>query len=314
MSLLSRISGLVDSFQTIELEARERYGAGGEDEVEAIISRNQWRYVRNPLAPHPSKPGLFLESDFLVHVNGGLFAVEVKRLNGRVVYDADHRFMLQEKRGRHAEGVFVKRFSNPLQKTNGFAYRLKCYLTDVDPRFRHVSIDAVAAFAPTADISAVHDRVGLIYTSELPDFLMQRSVVGDGRRVPWLDEALGQVPTWDRVETTLGEVIYGLFSQPTLDFGDASMKRSTIPFADIAEVRLQPGGLFSAASEASIRLVSGEVVQTRVGFGDIRLERFGALQVHKLRNLTRIVPGVARLRGRLAATGAVAGVGGVQPR
>jgi hypothetical protein len=34
VSLLSRISGFLDSFQTIELEQRDRYGAGGEDEVE----------------------------------------------------------------------------------------------------------------------------------------------------------------------------------------------------------------------------------------------------------------------------------------
>jgi hypothetical protein len=129
VSLLSRISGFLDSFQTIELEQRDRYGAGGEDEVEEIIRRNQWPYVRNPLAPHPGKPGVFLESDFLVHVHGGLFAIEVKRLVGRVVYDdEDRRFMRQMKKGRYGEGIFVKRFSNPLPKTNSFAGRLKSYL------------------------------------------------------------------------------------------------------------------------------------------------------------------------------------------
>jgi two-component system, OmpR family, sensor kinase len=80
MTLLSRISGMFDSFHTIQLEEKDRYGAGGEYEVELLIRHNQWPYIRNPLAPHPAKPGVFLESDFLVYANGGLFAVEVKRL------------------------------------------------------------------------------------------------------------------------------------------------------------------------------------------------------------------------------------------
>jgi hypothetical protein len=215
MSLLSRFTGLLDSFQTIELEQRDRYGAGGEDEVEETLRRNLWRYVRNPLAPYPSKPGIFLESDFLVHVNGGLFVVEVKKLIGRVVYDDDHRFVQQIKRGRYGEGVFVKRFSNPLQKTNGFAGRLKNYLAAVDPRFRHVYIGAAAVFAPTADISAIHDPAGLIYTSELPEFFISQSRGGESRQRPWLVEAVKHVPTWDRIETTHALRWSGLIGQAT---------------------------------------------------------------------------------------------------
>jgi hypothetical protein len=299
MSLFSRISGLLDSFQTIQLEPRDRYGAGGEDEVEELIRRNRWRYVRNPLAPHPSKPGVFLESDFLIHVNESLCVVEVKKLVGRVVYDDDRRFVRQEKRGRYGEGLFVKRFSNPLQKTNGFAHRLKSYLAAVDPRFRHVYVDAAVVFAPTADISAIHDPTGLIHTAELPEFLLRQSRNAEIRPRPWLIEALAHVPTWDRIETTQGESMYGLFSQPAFVFTDASMRRSSIPFTEVAEVRLEPGHLFSDASDAMIKLLTGEVVRTRVAFGDIQLDRFGSVQVHKLRNLKRIVPGVARLRGRM---------------
>jgi len=96
VSLLSRISGMLDSFHKIEFEEKDRYGAGGEDEVEELIRRGGLAYVRNPLAPHPSKPGVFLESDFLVHVNGGLFAVEVKKLIGRIEYDdSEHRYVRQ---------------------------------------------------------------------------------------------------------------------------------------------------------------------------------------------------------------------------
>jgi hypothetical protein len=298
MSLLSRISGLLDSFQAIELEARDRYGAGGEDEVEEIIHRNLWRYIRNPLAPHPSKPGVFLESDFLVYVNASLFVVEVKRLIGRVVPDDDRRFLQQVKQGRYGEGVFVKRFSNPLQKTNSFARRLRSYLAEMDPRFRHVHIGAAAVFAPTADISAIHDPAGLIYARELPDFFLNQSR-SDTHQRPWLVEAFTHVPTWDRIETTHGESMYGLFNQPALMFRDTSMRQLSIPFSEVAEVQLEPGHFLSDASEAKIKLLTGEILHARVAFGDIRLDRFGSVQVHKLRNLRRILPGVARFRGRV---------------
>jgi len=302
VSLLSRISGMLDSFHKIELEEKDRYGAGGEDEVEELIRRGGWAYVRNPLAPHPSKPGVFLESDLLVHVNGGLFGVEVKKVIGRIEYDdREHRYVRQVKQGRYGEGAFVMRLSNPVQKTNSFAGRLKGYLLRVEPRFRQVCIGAVAAFAPTAHISAIHDPAGLIYTTEVPEFLAHQSRASDGRQRPWLAQALRHVPTWDRVETVQGELMYGLFTQPALVFKDRSMKKSTIPFADVAEVRLKRGGLFSDASDATIQLLTGEVVQTRVAFGNLRLDRFGSVQVHKLRNLRRIMPGVACIRGGRAA-------------
>jgi len=162
-----------------------------------------------------------------------------------VVYDDDdHRFMRQEKQGRYGEGVFVKRMSNPLQKTNNFARRLKSFLAEVDPRFRHVYIGAAAVFAPTADISAVHDPAGLIYASELPDFFLRQGRPDVSGLRSWLVDALLYVPTWDRIETKSGESMYGLFCQQTLAFTDASMRQLSIPFRDVIEARLAPGGFF----------------------------------------------------------------------
>ena len=52
VSLFSRITGVLDSLHKIELEDKDRYGAGGEDAVELIVRRGGWGYVRNPLVPH----------------------------------------------------------------------------------------------------------------------------------------------------------------------------------------------------------------------------------------------------------------------
>src|SRR5262249_53290927 len=156
----------------------------------------------------PSKPGVFLEGDFLVHTGNALVALEVKKLVGRISFDADdHKTIRQVKEGRYGEGLFVKQFGNPLAKTNNFAFRLRQYLGELDPGFRQVRIDAAVVFAPTADISSIHDRDSLLYTSDLPELLRRKGGGADGQR-RWLVDALSYVPTWDRIETREGESIY----------------------------------------------------------------------------------------------------------
>ncbi len=111
------------------------------------------------------------------------------------------------------------------------------------------------------------------------------------------------VPTWDRIETREGESMYGLFTSAAIEFRDAGGQRRSLPYRDIAEVRLAPGGFFADASDATIRTLRGELVKTRIAHGELAPDRFGVVQRHKLRNLTRIVPGVARLRHRHGPNG-----------
>jgi Nuclease-related domain len=301
VSLFSRITGLLDSFQKIELDERDRYGAGGEDEVETILKRGRWRYMRSPLVPHPSKPGVFLEGDFLVHSGNALVVLEVKKLIGRLAFqDADQKLLAQVKEGRYGEGLFVKHFGNPLSKTNNFAFRLRSYLTNVDPRFKSVHIDAAVVFAPTADISAIHNPNAMIHTTELAD-LLRRKGASNGADRRWVVDALMYVPTWDRLETSQGDSIYGLFLSPSLEFRDSSGRRQTVPFRDVREIAIQAGGFLADASRATITTNRRQVVRTAIAHGEIALDRFGTVQRHKLRNLTRIVPGIARMRHQLAA-------------
>lgn len=104
------------------------------------------------------------------------------------------------------------------------------------------------------------------------------------------------VPTWDRLETCDGDSMYGLFQSSTLEFRDASGKHQIMRFRDIAEVTIDRGGFLADAALATITTTRGQTVCARVAHGEIALDRFGTIQRHKLRNVRRIVPGLARVR------------------
>jgi len=192
VSLLSRISGLVVSLDSVHLDQRDRVGASGEHEVELIIRQSQWRYLRNPLVPHATRPGVYIEGDFLVLANDTLCVVEVKNLVGRLFFeDAEQRVVRQEKLGRYGDVMSSKQLPNPLPKVNSFARRLKDHLAGLDARFRRVYVDAVVVFAPTADISGIYDPAGLISIGELPGYIQRQTRDrGSGQR-PWLADAYG---------------------------------------------------------------------------------------------------------------------------
>ncbi|MBV9173263.1 MAG: NERD domain-containing protein [Chloroflexi bacterium] len=288
---------MLDSFQTFELEERDRFGAGGEDEVERILRRGGWKFLRNALAPHPTRVDRFLETDFVVHIGSSLVALEVKRLVGRITFaDQQRRAIRQLKLGCNGQSFVTKEFQNPMLQAKHAAVRLKQFLAEVDPWFASARIDPAVVFARTADISAIRDSTRFMYVSELSDFLKRRADTPGGRDKPWLVDAFMYIPTWDRVETHAGDSIYGLFTDAALHFVDALGQNWTMPFRHIAEVRLEQGGFLADGVEATIRTTQRDVLHTRIALGHVVLDHFGSVQCHKLRNLRRILPGVARLR------------------
>src|SRR5262249_27003242 len=95
--------------------------------------QSQWRYLRNPLVPHATRPGVYIEGDFLVLANDTLCVVEVKNLVGRLFFeDAEQRVVRQEKLGRYGDVMSSKQFPNPFPKVNSFARRLKDHLAGLD--------------------------------------------------------------------------------------------------------------------------------------------------------------------------------------
>jgi hypothetical protein len=76
-----------------------RKGALGEQYAAQIIYDSEGSWIRNPIIPHPTKPGFTLEADFLVYTRGNLFCVEIKNYKGRISYAPKYRAVQVEQRG-----------------------------------------------------------------------------------------------------------------------------------------------------------------------------------------------------------------------
>src|SRR6266702_3565084 len=134
MSLFQRITRAFHTLSTIELDEQSRFGALGELSAEQILDDGQAICINNPIVPHPTKPGLSLESDFLIYTQGNLFCVEIKHYKGRLYYPPrervgqgsplkgplarpplqgfDDSIIIQEKLGNYGEGIFLKEHRN----------------------------------------------------------------------------------------------------------------------------------------------------------------------------------------------------------
>ena len=169
---------------------------------------------------------------------------------------------------------------------------------DCDRRFGGLYIRRVVAFGPLADISEVHSMdEGMISTDEIPVFLAHHAnprFAGQPSR--WVVTGLNRVPTWDRVLTTGGDWINGVLQDPGLTFDQASFGRRTIAYSDITDIELNRSGWLSPHDEMVIQHRGGYPEQVRASGGEVRLEHFGTLQRHKLRNLRRIRPSLACLQ------------------
>jgi len=322
MSLFQRITRAFHTLSTIELDEQSRFGALGELYAEQILDDGQAICLTNPIVPHPTKPGLFLESDFLIYTQGSLFCVEIKHYKGRLFYptrerigqvsplrrplsvaplqDFDNSIIIQEKIGNYGEGIFLKEHRNPLKKTRYFIHHLKDYLCDIDARCKKVYIIPVVGFSELADISAIYDfEAGMISTSQIPTFFEQHS--GPTAALPpppWLRDALYRVPTWDLILTTKKEWINGVITDRELLFQGTDRHSYRLPYRTLHTVALQRGGLFSAADQLTITDVQGHISSYRSVGGEVHLRRFGGeSQTHQLRNVSQIVIGIANKQG-----------------
>ena len=98
MSMMHRLVRAFDTMANVELDDQERGGMLGEQYAEYIIDDEPHGcYIRNPIIPHPTKRGLYLETDFLVYVRGTLYCVEIKNFRGRVYYPVDSHMIYVEK-------------------------------------------------------------------------------------------------------------------------------------------------------------------------------------------------------------------------
>ena len=323
MSMLNRLVRSFETLSNVALDGKDRGGIRGEEEAQFIIDDDQnGCSIRNPIIPHPRRRGFYLETDFLVYTYGTLYCVEIKNYRGKVAYPAIYRTvyskkgwfifsrtvetqvfdhynytkMTQTKMGYNGQGPITLTIANPLIKTQHYIEDLKYYLNRIDQRFATIPIYPVVGFAPKTDISAIYNPdAGIIHINELPGFFARYGNRQVGQHPPaWILPALRRLPTWDRVLTNEHEWINGTFVERELSFKDMRGRRQVIPFAKIAAVDLHREGSFSAHDTLAITYTDGTRQTYESVGGDIRLNRFkGEVQTHKLRNITRVVVGIA---------------------
>jgi len=323
MSMMHRLVRAFDTMANVELDDQERGGMLGEQYAEYIIDDGpNGCYIRNPIIPHPTKRGLYLETDFLVYVRGTLYCVEIKNFRGRVYYPAhshmiyvekgwfifkrlvpqmvfdgyDYSKMIQEKMGHYREGMIRREMPNPFLKTRRFIDDLKRYLYLIDPRLRDLPIYPVLGFSEKADISAIYNfDAGILYISQLPTFFEKYSNPAFAQSpAPWIQQALHRLPTWDRIATTQNEWIHGVIPESNLRFTGTDGRRYNFPYARIHSVDMQRAGVFSAYDDVTITYIDGSKRSFQSVDGEIHLKRFkGEQQVHTFRNVGKVIVGIA---------------------
>ncbi len=319
MSIINRLVRAIESMSNIELGEQDRVGMRGEQFAEDIIVEGANEgYIRNPILPHPRKPGIFFETDILVYTQGTLFCVEIKNFGrGKVYYPSRYRTvyiekgwfifkrkvpqqvferyddtkMIQEKAGRN--GIETREMPNPLYKTRNYANDLQRYLIRIDSRLQTVPIISVLAFSGKADISQVYYfDAGIIRAAELPDFFERHSNPTQ-HLSSLIQQAFHKIPTWDRILTSENEWINGVIQEKELSFKGSDNRQYNIPYAQILSVEVRREGTFSAYDDITIKYINGKSKSFRSASGEIHLERFGDHQIHKLRNVSKVAVGIA---------------------
>lgn len=323
MALLQRLLRAFNTLSTAETDDRTRFGALGEEYAGKIIDHEQGTFsISNPIIPHPTKPGLYLEGDFLVYTQGNLFSVEIKNYKGQISYLPRYREMqikkrwlffftrtvfqqvqdgyddskiLQQKVGKYGEGTFVKEYANPLKKNRYFIHHLKQYLTQIDTRFKNLYIIPVVGFGDYADIRQIYSfEQGMITIKDIPAFFDKHANQRFNGTIPgWILEGLQRIPTWDKVLTNNDQLINGILEDKALTFTDANQKHYSIPYSTIETVTISRKIGFSEFDDIQIVSVGGKKQHFTSSRGHVRLEHFGDHQSHEIRHLKKIIVGVA---------------------
>jgi hypothetical protein len=299
MSLLRRIKRYFTTQHRRELATVDRIGIGGEQYAGQFLTPPLVvGLIANPVLPHPSRPHLFLESDFLVYAAGTLFCLEIKNYKGIISYaNREQTEIAQQKIGRYGEDIPAKFHQNPLRQAKGFLFHLKRYLeAKVDPRFGGLYIVPAAAFVRNGDtdISAIwNPAAGILYVDELPAFIEANANRRFAARPSrWIIDGLQRVPRPDVIVTLAGDPLRGFLTHTHLALKIAEGQPVMIPFSEILEVRLSRSGRFSDCDTVLVILRNGKQESYTSLGGAIQFRTLhGMVTTRHLHNLISIFPG-----------------------
>ncbi len=85
----------------------------------------------------------------------------------------------------------------------------------------------------------------------------------------------------------------GIIQDRELTFRGTGRRRYALPYTAIHSISLQRTGFFSAHDQMTVQYTNGSTQVFHSVGGEIHLQRVGERQIHQLRNVNRIVVGVA---------------------
>ncbi len=320
MSLLDHFFGTVGTLTKQELDDKSRFGALGEQFARQVISQEPGTFIfSNPILPHPRKPGVFIEEDFLVFTQGSLYCIEIKNYKGVISYpqrnvmqpvkerflffftrtvmrpvgngfDEDH--IIQHKVSKYGDKIYTKEYPNPYKKNNYFIRHLKDYLKRIDPRFNGIYITSLVGFGDEADIRAIYDpKGGMIHTREIPRFFAEHANPRIASNPPpWIIQGLQQLPTWDRIYTISGNLVYGILKDRELVFHDGNGRKQRLAFTNVYGIQMRR---HNGHEELIVNYLNGQEKNFGQVIGTLQLEHFGNVQQHPLSNINWVTIGIA---------------------
>ena len=324
MGIIDRIIRAFDSFSNLGPDEIIKYGMEGERMGIKALEQDGIHCFCNKLLPHPKKEGWFLEMDVIIYANGNIYCIDFKNMKGTITYSKkyevqpvkkkilfgikeivveepvfvgyDKDMITQHKDGKYGEEVPEKHYSNPIKKVKYYIYHLKEFLSAKNDRLKTRFIYPIVAFTNNnCDISAIHtieNNEYIIYASEIDQIINSHK---NGKEYePFVIDSITNLRTWDNIWNRKNERIYGILISNKLSIIDDHGNNASLDISNVRNIDITRDGLLSDADHMIVTYKDGKIFECKNFNGEICIDVFGNKQVHKLRNLNRILTGTTQ--------------------
>ncbi|OSS42147.1 hypothetical protein DESAMIL20_1700 [Desulfurella amilsii] len=290
-----------DRFFSIEPSDQELFGFAAESILQKILTQKNYTAFYNRILKSPYNKHRFLEIDAIIYHNNTIFCVEMKNYKGTIYYAANFQndtfdsyktnTIIQLKTDKHLNQTF-KALPNPLDKTKFFTKQLRKYLLRFDNRFSTIKFKSVVVFLDSStNIDGIQSfEEGLIYFSQLEDFLEQQSQ--NGTNNAWVLDYLEKLPTFDKIITVNNQTIQGILKEIIIHCQKPNTE------LDLKKIRAIDIKHKFTSCKAQIMLQYNDLTTCEFVCDKLTviLDKFGTLQKHRLSNINKIIVGTHSLR------------------
>ncbi len=295
------IKNLWNLLFSIEPLGQEIFGFGAEKVLQNLLNEKKYISFFNRILKSPFNKHHFLEIDAIVYYKNTIFCIEIKNYKGTIYYAAnfkDDTFesykdnkIIQLKTDRHLRQTY-KELPNPLNKTKFFTKQLKEYLIRLDKRFSTVKFQSIVVWVDSStNIENIHSfEDGVIYLSQLCDFIEQKSASGENDNV--IVEILENLPTFDKIITTYNHTIQGILMDNTIVIKESNTQ---LHLQNIKSISIAHK-LTSCNNILTVEYTDWHTRSYACKQLTINLDKFGSHQKHKISNIKKIIVGTHSLR------------------